>query len=224
VADDRRDAALNRGDRGRDHHPAASTKDGMTLILASASPSRRAVLTNAGLSFEIVPATIDERAAEKPLVDAGATSDDIAAALAMAKAVNVSEARHGDLVIGADTVIELNGERLNKPADMEAARHQLLKLSGKTHLLHSAVACARNGTVAWHHVETAVLTLRKLTPTFIGHYLAAVGEEITKSVGCYQLEGRGVQLFEKVEGDFFTILGLPLLPLLAFLRSEGVVE
>ena len=196
----------------------------MTLILASASASRRAVLTNAGLSFEVVPATIDERAAEQPLVDAGARSDDIAAALAMAKAVSVSETRRADLVVGADTVVELNGERLNKPADMEAARHQLLKLSGKTHLLHSAVACARDGDVVWHDVETAALTMRKLTPAFIGRYLAAVGAEITKSVGCYQLEGRGVQLFEKVEGDFFTILGLPLLPLLAVLRSEGVVE
>jgi septum formation protein len=196
----------------------------MTLVLASASPSRRAVLLNAGLSFEIVPAKIDERAAEKPLVDAGARSDDIAATLAMAKAANVSEIRPDDLVIGADTVIDLDGERLNKPADMEAARRQLLKLSGRTHLLHSAVACARGGEVAWHEVETAALTMRKLTPAFIGRYLAAVGEEITKSVGCYQLEGRGVQLFEKVEGDFFAILGLPLLPLLAFLRSEGAIE
>jgi septum formation protein len=196
----------------------------MTLILASASASRRAVLTNAGLSFEIVPAEVDERAAEKPLIDAGASSDDVAVALAIAKAVSVSETHYGDLAIGADTVIELDGERLNKPANMEAARGQLLKLSGKTHFLHSAVACARGGEVAWHHVETAALTMRKLTPAFIGRYLAAVGEEITKSVGCYQLEGRGVQLFEKVEGDFFTILGLPLLPLLAFLRSEGVIE
>jgi septum formation protein len=196
----------------------------MTLILASASQARRSVLANAGLSFEVVPATLDERAAEKPLIDAGAASEDIAAALAMAKAVSVSEAHAGDLVIGADTVIELDGVRLNKPENMEAARLQLLKLSGKTHLIHSAVACARDGEVAWHHVETAALTMRKLTPVFIGRYLAAAGEEITKSVGCYQLEGRGVQLFERVEGDFFTILGLPLLPLLSFLRSEGILE
>ena len=119
-------------------------------------------------------------------------------------------------------MLDLDGERLTKPADMEAARRQLLKLSGRTHLLHSAVACARGGEIVWQHVETAALTMRKLTPAFIGRYLAAVGEEALTSVGGYQLEGRGIQLFEKVDGDFFAILGLPLLPLLAFLRSEGV--
>lgn len=196
----------------------------MNLVLASASPARRALLKNAGLSFEVVPAAIDERAAERPLADAGAPPEDIAAALAMVKAASVSEARSDTLVIGADQVLNLDGERLTKPADMEAARHQLLRLSGKTHLLHSAVACARGGEIAWEHMETARLKMRKLTPAFIGRYLAAVGEDALKSVGAYQLEGRGIQLFEKVEGDYFAILGLPLLPLLAFLRSEGLVE
>ena len=196
----------------------------MNLVLASASPSRRAILTNAGLSFEVVPADIDERAAERPLIDAGAMSDDVALALAMVKASAVGGARTDALAIGADQVLDLDGERLSKPADMDAARHQLLKLSGKTHLLHSAVACARGEEIVWQHVETAALTMRKLTPAFIGRYLAAVGDDALKSVGVYQLEGRGIQLFEKVDGDFFTILGLPLLPLLAFLRSEGVVE
>ena len=196
----------------------------MNLVLASASPSRRAILTNAGLSFEVAPAEIDERAAEKPLIDAGATSDDVALALAMVKASTVGAARTDALVISADQVLDLNGERLSKPADMEAARHHLLKLSGKTHLLHSAVACARGEEIVWQYVETAALTMRKLTPAFIGRYLAAVGDDALKSVGVYQLEGRGIQLFEKVDGDFFTILGLPLLPLLGFLRSEGIVE
>jgi len=196
----------------------------MNLVLASASSARRSILQNAGLSFEVVPAEIDERAAEEPLLKAGATPDDIATALAMVKASTVSEARSDALVIGADQVLDLGGERLTKPADMEAARRQLLKLSGKTHVLHSAVACARGGAIVWQHVEAAALTMRKLDPAFIGRYLAAVGDDALKSVGVYQLENRGIQLFEKVEGDYFGILGLPLLPLLAFLRSEGVVE
>lgn len=196
----------------------------MTLILASASETRRALLANAGLSFEVVPAAIDERAAEAPLLEAGASLDDVALALAMAKAVSVSETRPGSLVIGADQVLELDGERMTKAEDMEAARRQLLKLSGRTHLLHSAVACVRDGEIVWQHAETAVMTMRRLTPEVIGRYLAAVGEEGLKSVGCYQLERRGVQLFDAVEGDFFAILGLPLLPLLAFLRSAGILE
>lgn len=196
----------------------------MTLVLASGSPARRAILANAGLSFEVAPARIDERAAEEPLVEAGAAPDDIASALAMVKAANVSEARPGDLVIGADQVLEVDGERLTKPADMEAARRQLLKLSGRTHQLHSAVACAHGGEIVWQHIEAAHLTMRKLSPAFVGRYLAAVGDEALKSVGAYQLEGRGIQLFDKIDGDYFVILGLPLLPLLAFLRSEGIVE
>jgi septum formation protein len=196
----------------------------MTLILASGSRSRRALLESAGLTLDVVPADLDERAAEEPLLRAGATPEDIALALAMAKATMVSEAHRGALVIGADQMLELEGERLNKPEDMEAARLQLLRLSGKTHALHSAVCCARNGEIVWQHAEPAYMTMRKLTPKFIGRYLAAVGPEALTSVGAYQVEGRGIQLFEKIDGDFFAILGLPLLPLLAFLRSEGVVE
>ena len=196
----------------------------MTLVLASASGTRKALLANAGLSFEVVPADIDERSAEAPLLEAGASLDDVALALAMAKAVNVSEARSGRLVIGADLVLDLEGERMTKAADMEGARRYLLKLSARTHLLHSAVACARDGEIVWQHVETAAMTMRRLSPEFIGRYLAAVGDEALKSVGCYQLEGQGAQLFETVEGDFFAILGLPLLPLLAFLRSAGCLE
>jgi septum formation protein len=196
----------------------------MRLILASASSARRSLLENAGLDFEVVPADLDERAAEQPLLAAGAAVEDIALALAMAKATMVSEAHPADLVIGADQILELAGGRLNKPADMEAARRQLLKLSGKTHSLHSAAACARNGEIVWQHSESTHMTMRRLTPEFIGRYLAAVGPPALSSVGAYQLEGRGVQLFERIEGDFFAILGLPLLSLLAFLRSEGVVE
>ena len=196
----------------------------MTLVLASQSRARRTVLKNAGVLFEVVPAEVDERTAERPLAEAGAPPDDIALALAMAKAMAVSERRPADLVIGADQVAALDGERLVKPHDMEAARSQLLKLSGRTHTLHSAITIARAGTIEWHHVESAHLSMRTLTPAFVGRYLAEVGVAALESVGAYQLEGRGIQLFDSVDGDFFAILGLPLLPLLAFLRSEGIVE
>jgi septum formation protein len=196
----------------------------MRFILASGSSSRRALLKNAGLDFEVAPAELDERAAEAPLLKAGAAVEDIALALAMAKASMVSEAHAAALVLGADQMLELDGERLTKPSDMEAARRQLLQLSGKTHTLHSAVVCARDGEIVWQHVEPAHMTMRQLTPQLIGHYLAAVGPAALSSVGAYQIEGRGIQLFEKIDGDFFAILGLPLLPLLAFLRAEAVIE
>ncbi|HWT31978.1 MAG TPA: Maf family nucleotide pyrophosphatase [Propylenella sp.] len=199
----------------------------MTLVLASASPIRRQLLANAGLSFEIDPADIDERAAEEPLLRAGATPEDLALALAMAKAASVSERRPGDLVIGADQVLDFNGERLTKPADMQAARRQLLRLAGRTHRLRSAIACARGGEIAWHSVDTATLKMRALQPAAIWRYLAKTGESALQSVGAYQLEGVGVQLFQEIDGDYFAMLGLPLLPLLEFLRSqsaEGVLE
>ena len=161
---------------------------------------------------------------EQPLLDAGASLDDVAGALAMAKASLVSEANPDAIVIGADQVLDLGGERLTKPADMEAARRQLLRLSGRTHTLHSAICCARGGEIVWQHVEPASMTVRRLPPAFIGEYLAAVGPEVLSSVGGYQIEGRGIQLFEKIEGDFFAILGLPMVPLLAFLRLQGVLE
>jgi septum formation protein len=196
----------------------------MILVLASASEARRRLLSNAGLAFQAIPANIDERAAEQPLLDAGASPEDIATALAMVKAVDVSERRADDLVIGADQTLDLDGERLTKPADMEAARRQLLRLSGRTHRLHSAIACARGGEIVWRHEETASLTMRALQPAAVGRYLAAIGDEALASVGGYRIEGRGIQLFEAIDGDYFAILGLPLLPLLAFLRSEGFGE
>ena len=194
------------------------------LVLASQSRARQTVLKNAGVEFETVSAGIDERAAERPLIEAGAPPDDIALALAMAKAMAVSECRPADLVIGADQVAALDDARLIKPQSMEEARRQLLKLSGRTHTLHSAVTVARAGAIAWHSVESAHLTMRALTPAFVGRYLAEVGAAALESVGAYQFEGRGIQLFERIDGDFFAILGLPLLPLLAFLRAEGVIE
>jgi septum formation protein len=196
----------------------------MTLVLASGSAIRRTLMANAGLSFEVDPADLDERAAEEPLLEAGASPEDLGLALAMAKAGLVSERRPGDLVLGADQVLDLGGERLTKPADMEAARRQLLLLSGRTHELHCCVAAARGGSVIWHHAETARLTMRRLDPGAIGRHLALSGPDVLKSVGAYQLEGPGIQLFDRIDGDYFAILGLPLLPLLAFLRGERAIE
>ena len=196
----------------------------MTLVLASASTARQALLRAAAIDVEIDPARIDERAAETPLIDAGAGVADLALALAMVKATTVSRRRPGDLVIGADQTLELDGERFTKPADMDAARRQLLALSGRTHRLHTAVACARGDEVLWQTCQTADMTMRQLSPRTVGHYLAAAGETVLQSVGAYQIEGRGIRLFDRMEGDHFAILGLPMLPLLAFLRGQGVID
>lgn len=196
----------------------------MTLVLASGSRIRAELLQNAGLSIEIDPADVDERLVEAPLLEADFAPEDIATVLAEAKANDVSERRHGDLVIGADQILAYQGRRYTKPDDMEAARRQLLAFSGKTHELHSAVVLAQNGNAVWRHVSTARLTMRELSPQFVGQYLADVGEAALSSVGAYQLEGPGIQLFEKIEGDYFTILGLPMLPLLEELRREGLLR
>lgn len=192
----------------------------MSLILASKSQARSQLLKNAGLQFTTMAADIDERAAEQPLVEAGAAPDDIAQLLAEAKAQGVSGRHPGQLVIGADQTLGCGDQRFNKPQDDEAARRQLLALAGKDHQLHSAIACVKDGETLWRYVSTATLTMRDLSPEEIGRYMARVGDDVRKSVGCYQLEGLGVQLFERIEGDYFTILGLPLLPLLGFLRDH----
>lgn len=196
----------------------------MTLVLASGSKIRAELLKNAGLSIDVDPADVDERAVEAPLLEADFPPDDIASVLAEAKANDVSARRNGDLVIGADQILAFEGERRTKPDDMEAARRQLLAFTGKTHELLSAVVISKDGEAIWRHVSTARLTMRELSPAFIGHYLANAGDVVLSSVGAYQLEGPGVQLFEKIEGDYFTILGLPLLPLLAQLRVLGEIE
>jgi septum formation protein len=195
----------------------------MTLVLASASPARSALLSAAGLSFSVLPASIDERAVEIPLIAGGASPADLAAALAEAKAVAVSRAAGDALVIGADQTLDLDGNRWTKPASEADAREQLARLSGREHRLHSAVAVARAGRVTWHHAESAGLTMRPLTAAAIDAYLAAAGAAALSSVGAYQIEGPGIRLFERINGDFFAILGLPLLPLLAYLRSEGEI-
>ena len=194
------------------------------IVLASASPARRALLANAGLAFDVEPATLDERAVEAPLIARGASPADIAVALADAKAAEVSHRVAGALVIGADQTLDRDGHRGTKSQTVAEARAQLQRLAGGSHHLHSAVTVARDGTVLWRHLESATLTMRALTPAGIDAYLRRIGENALKSVGVYQLEGEGIRLFERIEGDYFAILGLPLLPLLAYLRSQGAVE
>ncbi|MET3662102.1 Maf-like protein [Aquamicrobium ahrensii] len=194
------------------------------LILASGSSFRKAMLVDAGLDIEAVPAEIDERAVEAPLANSGVSPEDVAMILAEAKAIEVSQRRPGALVLGCDQTLSLGDEVFHKPADMEGARRRLLSLSGKTHQLNSAAVLVRDGAVLWRHVGIASLTMRQLEPAFIGRHLARVGDRALSSVGAYQIEGEGIQLFEKVEGDHFTIVGLPLMPLLAELRRLGAID
>jgi len=195
-----------------------------SFILASTSPFRRDMLANAGLDFDIVRPEIDERVVEESVEGSGLAPTDIASLLAEAKAVDVSERHPGRMVIGCDQILALDEEVLHKPENMEAARRRLLALSGKTHELHSAIVAARDGAALWRHVSTARMTVRKLDPVFVGQHLARVGDKALSSVGAYQVEGVGIQLFDRIEGSHFTIVGLPLLPLLAFLREQGVID
>ena len=195
-----------------------------TVVLASGSPFRRTMLEHAGVAVEAMPADIDERAVEAAVAGSGVTPQELAAILAEAKALDVCERMPGRLVVGADQTLSLGDAVLHKPADMEAARRRLLLLSGKTHELNSAVVVARDGEVLWRHVGVARLTMRDLDPGFVGRHLSRVGDKALSSVGAYQIEGEGIQLFEAVEGDHFTIVGLPLLPLLAELRRMGAID
>lgn len=194
------------------------------LILASSSPFRRALMENAGLSFEAHAAKIDERAVEAPLEKAGAAPDAVALVLAKAKAEKVSRRFPDSLVIGSDQTMSLGERVFHKPRNMADAANHLQTLSAATHRLNSAVAIVSGGVVLWEHLSHADLTMRPLTADFITRHLARVGERALASVGAYQLEGEGIQLFEKIEGDYFTILGLPMLPLLKKLRELGAID
>lgn len=195
-----------------------------TIILASSSPFRQAMLNNAGIAFHVVPAEISERAVEATLQDSGATPDDVALVLAQAKALDVSERHPGALVLGCDQTLSLDDRLFHKPADMEGARRHLLALSGRTHQLNSAAVLVRDGEVLWSHVGTANMTMRALDPAFIGRHLARVGAKALASVGAYQIEGEGIQLFDRIEGDTFTIIGLPLLEVMSALRELGAID
>ncbi len=194
------------------------------LVLASSSPFRRTLMENAGLAFEAHAAHIDERAIEAPLEKSGATPDQVALVLAEAKADEVSRRFSGALVIGSDQTMSLGSQVFHKPRDMAAAADHLHMLEGRTHRLNSAIAIVRNGEVLWRHVAHAQLSMRPLTDDFIARHLKRVGSKALASVGAYQLEGEGIQLFDKIDGDYFTILGLPMLPLLAKLRELDAID
>lgn len=194
------------------------------LILASSSPFRRMLMENAGLHFQAIAADIDERAIEAPLERDGAGPDAVALVLAKAKAKEVSDRYAGSLVIGSDQTMSLGSQVFHKPNTMADAENHLRTLSGQTHRLNSAIALARNGDIIWEHVSHADLTMRELPADFIHRYLTRVGEKALSSVGAYQLEGEGIQLFSKIEGDYFTIVGLPMLPLLQQLRELGAID
>ena len=194
------------------------------LVLASASQVRTKILTAAGVSHIVEPANVDEDEIKQSLRLDGAAPGDIAATLAEAKALQTGN-RHPDaLVIGADQVLALGNRIFDKPADVAAAGEQLKTLRGKPHVLHAGVCVVQQGRRIWHCNETAELTVREFSDTFLDRYLATVGTAVCQSVGGYQLEGVGAQLFSRIDGDYFTILGLPLLPLLDFLRGHGVVQ
>jgi septum formation protein len=195
------------------------------IILASTSRARREMLAAAGVPFTVEAAEVDEPAIRAKLLaeKVRPTPPQIAEALARAKAEDVSRRHNGALVIGGDQVLALGGELLTKAKSEAAARATLERLKGRVHELHSAVALASGGKVLWSHTGTARLKMRDFSEEFLDDYVTRAGERIQQSVGAYELEGLGVQLFETIEGDYFTILGLPLLPLLAELRAQGII-
>lgn len=192
------------------------------LILASQSRARQALLANAGISFEAIPADIDERALQQAC--GLSAPGDIAALLAREKSVSVSSRHPGRFVVGADQTLALGGRLFSKPAGRAQAAEQLRALAGRTHELHSAVAVACDGKILFSDLAVARMTMRPLDDNAISAYLDAAAEAVTASVGAYQLEGLGIHLFGRVEGDHFTILGLPLLPLLEFLRAHQLLS
>jgi nucleoside triphosphate pyrophosphatase len=193
------------------------------LVLASKSAARRAVLEGAGVLFEAVGSGVDEDAAKVELAARRATPRQVAEALAEDKALAVSVGRP-ELVVGADQTLEFQGQLYDKVETLEAAAERLTTLRGKPHQLHSAVVVAQGGAVVWRETQSATLRMRDFSDGFLDDYLAAEGEAALGSVGCYRLEGLGVQLFSKIEGDYFTILGLPMMGLLDLLRRRGVLK
>lgn len=196
---------------------------GPALVLASASGSRRRLLASAGLAFEAHAAGVDESEVKLALRAEGAEPIQAAETLAELKATRISAQCPGALVIGADQLLACDGRWHDKPETLEAAAEQLVALAGRRHSLETAVCVVQDGNRLWHHNAVCRLTMRPFGRGFAERYLAAAGSAALDSVGGYQLEGLGVQLFSRIEGDFFAILGLPLLPLLAFLRDRGVV-
>jgi septum formation protein len=195
----------------------------MTLVLASASRARRLILEAAGLDLTVDPAHIDEGETKARARHEGLAAGQCAVLLAEAKAAEIAARHPGALVIGADQMLDCQGEWLDKPRDVADARRQLAMLRGRAHALHAAVAVACDSAILWRHLEPARLVMRRFSDGFLDDYLAEMDETVCLTVGGYQLEGLGAQLFQSVEGDYFSILGLPLLPLLAFLREQGAI-
>lgn len=191
------------------------------IILASNSKTRARMLKDAGLDVDILAANIDEAEIKYSLLQDGAPADQIAIILAEMKAANVSRRCECDLILAADQILSLGGELLSKASNRGEAQAILKKLSGKKHELISAAVIMENGNTIWHDTQKATLDVRDLSDDFISQYLDALGDDAFWSVGCYQLEGLGAQLFNSVKGDYYTVLGLPLLPIFKFLRDRG---
>ncbi|WP_108880245.1 Maf family protein [Anderseniella sp. Alg231-50] len=196
----------------------------MKLILASNSAARRQMLANAGYDFEATAAGIDEAVLKTAHLESGLPVDDLALVLANAKAQAVSENHPADLVIGSDQVLVCDGKVFTKVNDLPQAAQQLATLQGKTHMLMSAVACWRNSRQVFETSETASMSMFRLTAEDIEAYLAAAGSSILGSVGCYQIEGQGIRLFEDIRGSHFTIMGMPLTPLVKFLKTQANLQ
>jgi septum formation protein len=193
------------------------------IVLASASLARASLLQAAGVPIEVVPARVDESELKLALRGQNAEPAEAAVGLAELKALQVSRGHPGRLVLGADQMLDCDGAWFDKPQSAAAARDQLLGLRGRRHRLTSAAVLARDGARIWHHTASAQLTMRGFTEAFLDGYLAQAGEAVLGSVGAYQLEGLGAQMFERIEGDYFVILGLPLLPVLDILREQNVL-
>ncbi|HEX3810603.1 MAG TPA: nucleoside triphosphate pyrophosphatase [Rhizomicrobium sp.] len=192
------------------------------LVLASGSVTRATLLANAGIAFDIMPADIDEDEVKQELRKKEAAPEEVARTLAVSKALEVSRRRPNDMVLGADQVLVFEGEIVSKSESLEEARELLMRLRGSSHTLITATALI-NRQAIWRYADKSELTMRDFSEEFLDEYLESEGVAILGSVGCYRLEGLGMQLFEKIDGDYFSILGLPLLPVLAVLREQGVV-
>ncbi|WP_418152421.1 Maf family protein [Litorimonas sp. RW-G-Af-16] len=194
----------------------------MPIILASGSAIRREIMEGAGLDFDVVVKPVDEAAIKDAMLADGARMRDIADALAEAKARRVSQQQEG-LVIGSDQIMVMDGQLFDKPASVEAARERLIAMRGKTHELIGATVICENGQAVWRHIAVSKLSVRDFSDTFLDTYIAREGDSLMKSVGAYRFEGPGAQLFSAVEGNFFSILGLSLLPILDYLRVRGAI-
>ena len=193
------------------------------LILASASASRAAMLKNVGLTVETIPAGVDEDSVKRSVRNEGGSAAQAATLLAELKARRISRNRPDALVIGADQMLQCGDDWYDKPETLADARTHLQQLRGRSHMLITAAVVVRGDAVIWSHTDTATLAMRPFSDAFLDAYLARLGADSLETVGCYRLEGAGAQLFSRIDGDFFTILGLPLLPLLDFLRGHGIL-